>query len=106
MARLCRIFRAGQGFTNALPLVRRQHRNKSKAVPVPSAIRNGQRGESNMPYHAAMVTSAIALSSASVSLLMTIYGFMVFLFLFLAGQHPLSSLDPPCSARRLSNGAF
>ena len=43
-----------QGLAEALPLVRRQHRNRSKSIPVWSAIRNGHRREGDMPYHPAL----------------------------------------------------
>ena len=33
-----------------LPLVLRQHRNRSKAVPVPGAVRNGHGRKRNMAY--------------------------------------------------------
>ncbi len=39
-----------QRFPNALSLILRQHRNGSKAVPVPDAVRNRHGRKSNMPY--------------------------------------------------------
>jgi hypothetical protein len=50
---LCQSF-ADQGFANALTLVFRQNRNRSKSVPVLRAVRNDDGRERNVPNYSAI----------------------------------------------------